>query len=480
MARPSRSEYTARTRLLVDELRKSIMTGHLHPGDYLPSELELGKTYGLSKESVRKALDVLVEERLIVKIPRVGNRVSVPGRAEELPEPSTKSANRPDRSDQFVSPPRASAGNNHGVVKLAYYPSLLEEARLTEAAEAFEKLNPGMQVRLIPAPFPLDYMEHGMADVATVTAWDALKLKEKDAALTALADAPHTMEAHPLLHKPFQTEDGRSKAAPFVFSPVVLCYNRSHFAEASLEEPGEDWTWYTLMKTAKSLSRQLNVSGFAAHMQSVNRWPVFLLQNGFRFRTDDGSRASDDPVLWESLRVARDLTGGETRLWTENDADVEKGFREGRVSMIMTTYFGLNRLQSGNIDYGVAMLPALRSDATLLLVTGLAVSREAVDPEAAFALVRFLCGEHIQTDIRRSTLSMPAHPAALAEREGLLGNRPALDIDADNAWSRYKLYSDLNLGTSVLEAIREELKFYWSRLEDEVEASERLVQLLGS
>ncbi|PYI52868.1 extracellular solute-binding protein [Paenibacillus flagellatus] len=505
MARPSRSEFDAKIRRLLDRLRSDIREGRLQHGDYLPSEVELGRRYGLSKESVRKALDRLVGEGLIVKIRRVGNRVDrpEPGAGTESSETAGDTGNGNDATNlgrgdfgQAEAVRGREAGRERGsgtmadgsraagaaerdrvLVRVAYYPSLREEAMMERAAAAFEAAHPGIAVKLMPTPFPLDYAEHCMADVIALTAWDALKMRERDPALPLLANAPPTDYANALLAEPFRTPQGRMAAAPYVHSPVVLCYNREHFAASSLKEPEEGWTWYTLLKSARTLAKRSGVCPFAAHMQSVNRWPVFLLQNGFRFGTENGRRASENPAFWESLRVARDLVRSQessVRLWTENDADVERWFREERTSMIMTTYYGLNRLSGTNLDYGVTPLPALRTDATLLLATGLAVVRQAAWPEAARSFVRYLCGEAWQTELRRRTLTLPAHPGAMAVRQELEGNRPSRDPDGSAWWDRCKLYSDLQLGTEELEAVREELKAYWSMLEDEAEASERL------
>lgn len=462
MPRLSRSEFTARTKRLIANLREEIKTGSLKVGDYLPSEVELGQTYGLNKLSVRRALDELVDDGLIIKIRRVGNRVC-----------------RTDSITVQAGNPSSSAGKV--VLRLAHVSSLLEDGRLQQAVKAYERMHPNIHVQLISTPFPLEFVEHGIADVVSLSAWDALKLKERDPAMALLGDVPDTEFAHPLLSKPFTTEQGRLIAAPYVYSPVVLCYNRAHFSACQVEEPAIGWTWYNLLKIARTMNRKMAVTGFMTHIQSVNRWPVFLLQNGFRFKSNDNERAAEDPALWESLRISRDLIHqqGASPLWTENNKDVMRWFREGKVSMILTTFFELNRLLNSDLDMGVVSLPALQSDNTLLLVTGMAVNSQSSNLEAARELVSYLCSLEVQTDVRSNTLSLPAHPEALNIQEGLTGNRPQGEAALAQQWSEYRLYSDLNLSTSVLESIRQELMAYWSQHEDEAEAIERLEALLS-
>lgn len=481
MARPTRDQLTERVGAMLAALRRDIAEGRLEPGGYLPSEVELGKTYRLSKETVRKALGELAAEGVIRTIRRVGNQVTGGENGRAVRE---ESVSGPKAGERRSGSGPAEADEADGIVlRLAHYPGMEDEAAISSLVSGFERDRPGIRVKLLPASFPHDYAEHGVADVFTVSAWDALKLKERDSQLGFMDDLPDGETADPVLHKPFLDGSGRAAAAPFICSPVMLVYNREHFEACGLKEPNDGWTWYTLLKNARTLARGLDVRGFAVHIQSVNRWPVFLLQNGFRFRRGGAQRASEDPALWESLRIARELLHQQIQsrpLLTENDADIERWFREGRASMIMTTYFGMNRLKAAGIRYGVAALPSLRTSDTLLLVTGLAVSRQSPNREAALELVRYLCGEQAQSLVRRHTLSLPVHPAAAAINEGLAGNRPEAETSLADLWPRCRLYDDLNLGADVLEAVREELKSYWSRLEDEAEASERLEQLFDS
>lgn len=63
---------------LKDELRRQIEDRELIPGAALPSENQLSDTYGISRPSVRKALDELENSGLIRRIPGKGSFVSSP------------------------------------------------------------------------------------------------------------------------------------------------------------------------------------------------------------------------------------------------------------------------------------------------------------------------------------------------------------------------------------------------------------------
>ncbi|GLK14424.1 GntR family transcriptional regulator [Streptosporangium carneum] len=61
--------------LVASELRRTIYSGALRPGDQLPTEVELMTTHQVSRNTVRLALGELVNEGLITRTPRRGTVV---------------------------------------------------------------------------------------------------------------------------------------------------------------------------------------------------------------------------------------------------------------------------------------------------------------------------------------------------------------------------------------------------------------------
>lgn len=51
---------------IANKLRAAILTGKLAPGDKLPSQPDLSARYGVARETVKRALDILRSERLII------------------------------------------------------------------------------------------------------------------------------------------------------------------------------------------------------------------------------------------------------------------------------------------------------------------------------------------------------------------------------------------------------------------------------
>jgi len=85
-------------RQLADLLRAEILSGAIGPGKFLPSEGRLQQEYEVSRDTVRKALRVLLDEGLIVtrsgtqatvREPEERERVRVPRGAELISRPAT-------------------------------------------------------------------------------------------------------------------------------------------------------------------------------------------------------------------------------------------------------------------------------------------------------------------------------------------------------------------------------------------------------
>jgi multiple sugar transport system substrate-binding protein len=440
-----------RTKLeeMISSIRNDIETGKLNSGDFLPSELELAEQYDISKHSIRKCLDVLVEQGYVQKIPRIGNKVSKPG-----PEPEC-------------------------ILRFGFYPSMSEQAGLRTLVELFHKRNPNIRVELIPIPFKFDdlhlmqhYLDSGLIDVAMFNHQSFGEIQESDGLLDFLEPLEPIPDIYPFLLPAFQNE-GRLHAMPFAFSPVVLAYNKDHFEEYDLPEPDSSWTWDDLLRVASDITRDNNRVGFYYHALSDNRWPIFLLQSGEPLVDKKTGRLSfTSPAVREAIRMSRHILFGQglTSFLSQSDVEAEELFRNGKITMIMTTYFGLNIFQDAPFRFDIAPLPALQSAHTLNLVIGLAVSSKSPQREAAKNLVYELASLDYQSLIRRETLSIPALRKA-AER-GTDSDNPPLPSEP----SRFPLYreiirtfllhSDMGLNGDVLKKMRGELKLYWAGVTD--------------
>ena len=86
---------------LADMLRERIRTGELQPGDPLPTELELAKTYNVSRTTARQAVLALVREGLAYRQRGKGSFVCQPRVVQQLVHEASRDPHtgfRPERT----------------------------------------------------------------------------------------------------------------------------------------------------------------------------------------------------------------------------------------------------------------------------------------------------------------------------------------------------------------------------------------------
>jgi multiple sugar transport system substrate-binding protein len=206
-------------------------------------------------------------------------------------------------------------------------------------------------------------------------------------------------------------------------------------------------------------------------MSARNRFPVFMLQSGMRFEPDErGNYTLADTRLIDSLDVCKEILGMKNvfpATLSASDADAERLFLQGKVSIIMTTYAGLNYFKDADFSFDIAPVPYSHEYRTLMIIIGLAINRKSKVKDAAKLLSDFLTSYEAQLLIRKRTLSIPANKSA-AEWKGL--------NDSNNSPSRYHMFreliptfrlsTDLLLSPSDLNIVLREAKLYWSGLHD--------------
>lgn len=382
----TRKNSQARLEEMLETLRGEMEAGAIKAGAYLPSESDLEKRFKMGNSSVRKGLEQLVQEGLIRKIPRVGNQVIRGPNAEEA------------------------------VVRLGVYNTTERETDLSALLERFKSVHPNVRIQtvLIPTNEYTDclrqYIADGTLDAAVMNhnTFNQLTDEEKEALLEPVE--PYK-EHYPFTVEPF-VSNGRLLAQPLIFSPLIICYNEAHRRERNMPRPAAGWTWDELIALAQELAVDNERFGFCFHLLSPNRWPIFLLQSGIDFKPDEHGRYHlPESKLVESLSISRRLIERPNvfpAMLSGKDAMAVEWFKDGKVSMIMTTYYSLNLLKDSGLPYDVAPPPASRENRNLLSVIGLGVSRKSQRKEEALQLARFLGSYEAQLTIRKRTTSIPA------------------------------------------------------------------------
>ncbi len=237
-------------------VRQAIENEELKPGDRLPTEQELCRSFGLSRTPVRQALTELVQEGLLIRIPGRGTFVAV-----ERKSPTSRPTLR-------------------AVIEPGWAPPLLQAVQLWNREHPHESIQ--LHIEEIPYPRLRTYL---IEQVALGTAPDISLLDSAWVAefahlgyLWALDDivprweenhAPHLVEA--ALHA--NRYQNRLVAIPANVDVTVLWYRKDWFAEEGLEPPR---TWEDLLQIGMHF-RYPRVSarfGFDTH--------IFLFVGGYR------------------------------------------------------------------------------------------------------------------------------------------------------------------------------------------------------
>ncbi|MFD0698082.1 extracellular solute-binding protein [Paenibacillus sp. GCM10027628] len=443
--KPKRTTFRTRLEDMVATLRKDILTGKLQPGDYLPSESMLTEQFQLSKNSVRKGLQVLLDQEMIEKAPRIGTRVIGPGLTNKL------------------------------TLKFGYYPTLSLEANLLQLVEKFQQNHPHIAVQMIPLSNSYfsqnmkEALERDALDLITFNTQNYETVAETEAVWDFLEPLDRKDSTYSFLLDPF-TKGGRLYVQPFIFSPIVLGYNRDHFKEAALPEPDSSWKWSDVQKAALTLTQKHDRIGILFHLQSINRWPLFMLQNKVVFNRDAGGKLIlDNDQFREAMRISLGLFEGmnpETAYMSENDSDAERFFLQQKASMIVTSYYSLNHLRNAEFDYDISPLPYSLEAKTQLLIIGLALIKSSKHKEAAQALLEFLLSNEAQLHICKTTFSIPSVKTAAEWIGEETLPRPSRFFMYRDIIPTFSFYKDMNVTFRELETMRHMLKLYWARLDD--------------
>ncbi|MGG1554920.1 extracellular solute-binding protein [Paenibacillus ferrarius] len=440
--KPKRATSRSRLEDMVATLRQDILNGVRAEGEFLPSELELGDLYTLSKNTVRKGLEVLVNEGFIEKVPRIGARII--RKTEKQGE----------------------------IIRFGYYPSLHQETELLELVNQFNTMQNDIIVEPYPVDFPRErdavetYLQEGLFDVITVNLYNYALMRSETSEKSLLEPFEPAKDIYPFLNAHFM-ENGQQYVLPFVFTPVMLCYNREHFRELQLMEPDSSWTWEDLSRAATQLAKGNERLGFLFHMLSENRWPIFLIQNGVKFeRDEDGKINLHDVKIAQAFELIRKLAQEHfPYISTENDSDALSLFLNQRASMIMASYSNLNELKKADFAYDIAPLPHLHDSRTMLVVIGLAINKASARKPAAKTFVDFLLSYETQLHIRRHTLNLPGLQRAAEWMGEELHYRPYRYHMYREIVHTFRTYKDLNVSPNELRTIRQELLYYVSHLD---------------
>lgn len=221
--------------------------------------------------------------------------------------------------------------------------------------------------------------------------------------------------------------EGKKYAVPLDYTPMVLYYNKAHFAEAGLKEPKGQWLWDEFLDAAKALTRDGRYGfSFANWMPGWVMW----LWNGMgdvlgEVRGREGYWASghfDADTTVAAVEWLRDLI----TKWkvapslSQAAALGVDPFAGGRASMTVSGHWSMVGYKASKDisldDVGVAKVPVQWipvnpggfEPSTVIYESGLAIGKNCKRKELAWEYVRMMTSKEVQERLQRTGLAVCA------------------------------------------------------------------------
>lgn len=365
---------------LYKTLKEQILTGLIKPGQYLLPENELCKYYGLSRNSVRKALEELHKEGLVIK--RVGLGTMVP--ADIAIQHDDKKIIR------IVAP----------------FPAYFVDNGLHMICDAFRQKYPHVDIHVLSLPTDTFVETLGMPDRMgfcpdiVLIGEGQLSIGEKPDVFINLAPAVDTAlnDMYPKLRRSFCPGEAIT-AVPITFSPTYLAYNPSLFVQAGIPVPSSNWNVDDFTDACERVTSitdgLIDRFGFSL-FPALSRWPVFALQNGMRPDSEDNR-----PYVTKALNMLQDWLHRKRIATVYTDSrNLVNPFVYGKSAMTLTTLFEMSIWPERGIEFKpeIAPLPFGDTKSTLLQANLLLVPNQAADPGLSMEFVRMA----LQADVQRT------------------------------------------------------------------------------
>ncbi|GAA3408667.1 extracellular solute-binding protein [Paenibacillus hodogayensis] len=464
-----RNLFQERYNHFLHELKNEILSGGLQPGEFILPENTLSEKYQISRVSVRKVLAQLVDEGLIEKIAGKGNRVKPP--VEEIVRQT---------------------------ITLAWFSQSYEQELLGTIIRQYEAVHPYVKIELVILPSEqyttklADMIEQGSGPdvffISDTHIRDMIENKRYDV-IEPYEPAKFTPElSYGKLFDIFKV-DGKQLSVPIHFSPIVICYNKTMFKQAGITGDDPLRTWNDLLDAAKKCTAEPNEDGMIdqygfCFSSSTNRWPSFILQNGGRFKSDDGKRSVfGDARNVEALQFCNDLMYKHQVSPIYSHASsylAEQVFKKKRCAMMLSTYYFMNEFRGMDLSWDVLPVPHNREKGTLLLCGSLAINKYSDKIKVAQSFIDFFVDEEAQTILKRGGCTIPAL-RSVAEDNSLLN--PDIHPEHYNTFVDVMEYSYSHRALGVTRAdvaiMDDELNLLWANMDTPEEVCRRIEERMN-
>jgi multiple sugar transport system substrate-binding protein len=391
-------------------LRDEINRGVYKVNDKIPSENILPKRFNVSKMTVVKAIDGLVRDGILERVRGSGTFVSAKSKTVHLSVgyygDNSWIYDEFERENPQIKLNRI-VYSNENIIGV-YENCDIDVLHLTDYAFGYFKA----QKKLLDLT---DYFESEIFDQKFFFG-DVLKIFE------------HRRKQYGI---------------PFIFSPLVICFNKKIFNDSGIAYPENGWNNAEFLAIAKALTLNPDAEGIIRRYgflisQYRNRWPVYVLQEGGVIT--DGR--FDAPEVVAGLKWVGDLLHKHKVCPIYPNMDkftFQKLFIDGHGAMLLDSCYSLGTFLQSGIDCGFSTLPRGKCDVTGLVADAFAVSSKCKKVDAAIRLIKFALSEKIQKRIKVGGFGLPSRKAI-----ALSGSDVPEGIAAEEYSSFFKFFSACN------------------------------------
>jgi DNA-binding transcriptional regulator YhcF (GntR family) len=377
--RRPRRDFDKRYEMLVDSLRSQISMGRLRSGDMISSENQLASQFSISRNSARAAIQLLVDEGLLMKAAGKGTFVTDAAQVEvqhlriAIPTPSNDSASIVARMREWA---RDAGGATIDVI--------------TCPVTGFE-----VTARALA--------EHGGADAILVN--DVILRHLDPATIENASDYVND----PIEYLPAAisalTIEGSLKAIPIVCSPTLLAVD-----EAIVR--GSGWptapSWADVQELALRSHVGATGSGFAVSLQP-HRLAAWLGQNQAHLADAAGMPSIDSARVVETIQFLLSLSASYRQPRYSGGAVIsaEQNFAAGFAAGVLTTTINAPDFTERPRPWTIAESPLGRTAFAPLITLGLAIPVASTGKALVRELARWLATGPAQAAITKETSSFP-------------------------------------------------------------------------
>ncbi len=392
--------------LVKNHVRKVV--GHSRPGDQILPEFKLAKKLKVSHSTVRRALNELVDEGLLMRRHGSGTYVNeiakLRGGANNSEISLASFFRTKSHSVEHEAQKDLSFATYESAKEIALYHDLIDEFE-TDYPEFHFKLN----------SYPARYYPEYFHEIEAGNTPDIFYLNQSHVfwlirnkyilPMDDYAEGTGFSNLDPFVKRAI-TYQGKTWIMPKNLHVFYLVYDKRLFDECKVEYPTSQWTWTDYLNAAKALTRidenddRKTVYGTVPHRDYLYLTPLVWAFGG-EFVGADGKVKLDSPETVEAIKFAVDLTlkhrvtdpPEQWQYWrrSRNPRHIHRPFGSGRLAMDLKTGTDLNNYMSDKLDFGVAPIPVGPCGRfSPLLYSGWAVSRTTQEPEACGRLLAHL------------------------------------------------------------------------------------------